>query len=229
MMNYELEDYIVQDPYQPTEKEKLAIEELTNRGLVPEDWNSNKVGITEFKDHIREYMYYEQNCRCAYCRIEIPIGCCFGQREHIVPKKLHPKWIFEPSNLCFACDRCNNFKWDEEVLKKPHSVAYPTDSKAFMIINPFLDKYSDHIKLKEGIIYVGKTKKGRFTIDTCHLYRPDLALERAKQRMVTENTDTVRTQLLALLSTICKSDEEKNKTLKNFEKIVDIYKKKHKA
>ena len=36
MMNYELEDYIVQDPYQPTEKEKLAIEELTNRGLVPE-------------------------------------------------------------------------------------------------------------------------------------------------------------------------------------------------
>lgn len=229
MMNYELEDYIVQDPYQPTEKEKLAIEELRNRGLVPEDWNSNKVGITEFKDHIREYMYYEQNCRCAYCRIEIPIGCCFGQREHIVPKKLHPKWIFEPSNLCFACDRCNNFKWDEEVLKKPHSVAYPTDSKAFMIINPFLDKYSDHIKLKEGIIYVGKTKKGRFTIDTCHLYRPDLALERAKQRMVTENTDTVRTQLLALLSTICKSDEEKNKTLKNFEKIVDIYKKKHKA
>lgn len=52
MMNNELEDYIVQDPYHPTEKEKLAIEELTNKGLVPGDWNSQKAGITEFKDHI---------------------------------------------------------------------------------------------------------------------------------------------------------------------------------
>ena len=59
MMNYELEDYIVQKPYQPTEKEKLAIEELTYKGLVPGDWDSRKAGITEFKDHIREYMYYE--------------------------------------------------------------------------------------------------------------------------------------------------------------------------
>ena len=229
MMNNELEDYIVQDPYHPTEKEKLAIEELTNKGLVPGDWNSQKAGITEFKDHIREYMYYEQNCRCAYCRIELPIACCYGQREHIVPKTPHPKWMFEPRNLCFACEKCNNFKWDEEVLKKPHAVAYPTDSKAFMIINPFLDKYSDHIELKEGIIYVGKTKKGRFTIDTCHLYRPELALERAKKRMETEKTETIRTQLLALLSILPISDEGRNKTLENFEKIVDIYKKKHKV
>lgn len=174
-------------------------------------------------------MYYEQNCRCAYCRIELPIACCFGQREHIVPKVSHPKWIFEPRNLCFACEKCNNFKWDEEVLKKPHAVAYPTDSKAFMIINPFLDKYSDHIELKEGIIYVGKTKKGRFTIDTCHLYRPELALERAKKRMETEKPETIRTQLLALLSILPISNEGKNKTLENFEKIVEKYKKEHKA
>lgn len=226
-MNYELEDYVVQNPYQPTEKEKLAIKELTDKGLVPEDWNSQKVGITEFKNHIREYMYYEQNCRCAYCRIELPIACCFLQREHIVPKTSHPKWMFEPRNLCFACDRCNNFKLDEEVLERPHTIIYPTDSKAFFIVNPFLDKYSDHIELKEGIIYVGKTRKGRFTIDTCHLYRPELALERAKQRMETENADTVRSQLLALLSTVCKSDE-KDKTLGKFEKIVDVYKIKHK-
>lgn len=227
MMNYELEDYIVQDPYQPTEKEKLAIEELTNKGLVPGDWNSSKAGITEFKDNIHEYMYYKQNCRCAYCRIEIPIGCCFGQREHIVPKTPHPEWMFEPRNLCFACDKCNNLKLDKEVLKKPNAVTYPTNSKAFMIINPFLDKYSDHIELKAGIIYVGKTKKGRFTIDTCHLYRPELALERAKKRMETEKPETIRTQLLALLSILPISNEERNKTLENFEKIVEKYKKGH--
>lgn len=133
------------------------------------------------------------------------------------------------SQLCFACNVCNNFKLDEEVLKKPHAVAYPTDSKAFMIINPFLDKYSDHIELKEGIIYVGKTKKGQFTIDTCHLYRPELALERAKKRMETEKPETIRTQLLALLSILPISNEKKNKTLENFEKIVEKYKKEHKA
>ena len=52
----EEEDYIVQNPYHPTEKEKLAIEELANKGLDSGDWNSKKTGITEFKDHMREHM-----------------------------------------------------------------------------------------------------------------------------------------------------------------------------
>lgn len=223
----EHEDYIVQVPYQPTEKERHAIEELMKKGLVSDDWNSKKTGITEFKDHMREHMYYEQNCRCAYCRIELPIACCFLQREHIIPKAMHPKWMFEPRNLCFTCDRCNNFKGDEEVLKNQYAANYPTESNDFLIINPFLDKYSDHIILKNDIIYVGKTKKGRFTINTCHLYRTDLALERAKKRMETENPDTVRTQLLSLLSSLPISDEEKSKVLVNFGKIVKIYKQKH--
>lgn len=223
----EHEDYIVQVPYQPTEKERHAIEELMKKRLVSDDWNSKKTGITEFKDHMREHMYYEQNCRCAYCRIELPIACCFLQREHIIPKAMHPKWMFEPRNLCFTCDRCNNFKGDEEVLKNQYAANYPTESNDFLIINPFLDKYSDHIILKNDIIYVGKTKKGRFTINTCHLYRTDLALERAKKRMETENPDTVRTQLLSLLSSLPISDEEKSKVLVNFGKIVKIYKQNH--
>lgn len=135
--------------------------------------------------------------------------------------------MFEPRNLCFACDKCNNFKGDEEVLRNRYAVAYPTDSKDFLIVNPFLDKYSDHIELKDGIIYIGKTKKGRFTIDTCQLFRPDLALERAKKKMETENPDTVRTQLLALLSSLPILDEEKSKALENFGKVVKIYKQKH--
>lgn len=105
----ELEDFIVQEPYKPTDEEKEAISELEMKGLVPGDWNSGKNGIVSFKDNMREHMYYEQNCRCAYCRIELPIACCFLQREHIVPKTPHPKWMFDPRNLCFACDRCNNY------------------------------------------------------------------------------------------------------------------------
>lgn len=223
----EVEDYIVQNPYQPTEKERLAIEELANKGLDSGDWNSKKTGIKEFKDHISDHMYFEQNCRCAYCRIELSNANTFLQREHIIPKAPHPQWMFEPHNLCITCEKCNNYKGDKEVLRNQYAVAYPTDSKDFLIVNPFLDKYSDHIELRDGIVYVGKTKKGCFTIDTCKLFMPDLALERAKIKMETDKPDTIRTQLLALLPSLPIGDKEKRKTLERFEKIVKIYKLKH--
>lgn len=37
-----LEDFIVQTPYQPSDKEKAAISELKAKGLVPGDWSSGK-------------------------------------------------------------------------------------------------------------------------------------------------------------------------------------------
>lgn len=220
----DLEDFIVQDAYQPTEEEKLAIAELEKKGLVAKDWNSKKKGIKSFKDNMREYMYYEQNCRCAYCRIELPIACCFLQREHIVPKDLHPLWMFYPCNLCFTCDRCNNYKNDKEVLCNPKVMDYPKDSGEFLIINPFLDKYSDHIELINGLIYVGKTKKGRFTIDTCHLYSLNFVLERAKLRMQTEKPDSVQTQILSLLSSMPVSPSESKRFILHLQKIVKMYK-----
>ena len=219
----EFEDFVVQEPYQPTDEEKEAISELEKNGLMPKDWNSGKVGIESFKDHIREHMYEEQNYRCAYCRIELPIACCNLQREHIVPKTPHPKWMFEPRNLCFACDKCNNYKNDAEVLSNPYIEDYPITSGDFLIVNPFLDKYSNHIELKEGIIYVGKTVKGRFTIETCHLFRVDLALERAKQKMKEEDPDSVKCQLLSLLSTTVTA-EEMDKVRLSLEKMVEKYK-----
>ena len=41
----ELEDFIVHSPYSPTEEEKTAISELERKGLVSDDWNSQKKGI----------------------------------------------------------------------------------------------------------------------------------------------------------------------------------------
>lgn len=221
----ELEDFIVQEPYSPTEEEKRAIAELEAKGLEAEDWSSPQKGIVSFKENMRKHMYYEQNCRCAYCRIELPIACCFLQREHIVPKTSHPKLMFEPRNLCFACDRCNNYKKDEEVLTNPEANDYPSNTEDFKIVNPFIHKYSEHIELKEGIIYQGKTDEGRFTVNTCQLFRPDLALERAKQRMKDEDPLTIQSQLLSLLSSLPVSEDEINGVKKNFEKIVKMYKK----
>lgn len=218
------EDFIIQEPYSPTPEELHAIEELKTKGLVPNDWNSQKVGIKSFKDNIRNEMYYKQNCRCAYCRMELFSATHFLQREHIVHKNEHPQWMFEPRNLCVTCDWCNNYKKDEEVLFKPNVEDYPTASEDYKIVNPFLDTYSEHIKIEEDLIYVGKTNKGRFTINTCKLYRPELALERAKQKMKTENPESVMTQMLSLLSTNSFSINELNEVQRRAEQIVRMYK-----
>lgn len=38
----ESENFIVKEPYQPTEDEKKAIAELKAKGLKPQDWKSKK-------------------------------------------------------------------------------------------------------------------------------------------------------------------------------------------
>lgn len=82
----EREDFVVQEPYQPTEDEKYAIEQLENKGLVADDWNSGKKYIKSFKKNLREDMYEKQNKLCAFCRIHIPLSCVQMNREHIVYK-----------------------------------------------------------------------------------------------------------------------------------------------
>lgn len=223
----ELDDFVVDVPYEPTEEELKAINKLKEKGLVSDDWDSGMNGIKSFKKHVREYMYYKQNFRCAYCRIQIPIACCFLQKEHIVPKSLHPKWLFLPINLCFVCDRCNNYKNNEEVLVKPDVAEYPIESDSYKIINPYIDKYSDHIKLEDDILYVAITNKGKFTIETCNLYRTELAIERAKKKMEKNNPDSVKFQLLSLLSRVETLDDSKENLVKKIGQIVEMYKNKN--
>ena len=68
------EDFIIQEPYQPTEEERQAIKELEDKeqGLVAEDWDSQKTYIKSFKKNLRNDMYKKQNKLCAFCRIHVP-------------------------------------------------------------------------------------------------------------------------------------------------------------
>ena len=179
----EIEDFIVTEPYMPSEGEKKAIAELEAKGLAPKNWNSKKKDVVSFKKNLREDMYEKQNKLCAYCRIHVPLACDPMHREHIVHKDAHPQWMFLPQNLCIACSVCNSYKGTKEVLVNKNIEEYPKDGRGFNIIHPMYDRYSDHIELVGGILYRGKTPKGRFTIDTCHLYRVDLAKERVDLRI----------------------------------------------
>lgn len=194
----EQEDFVVQEPYQPTKEEKEAIKELEDKGLVADDWDSGKKYIKTFKINLRKDMYEKQNKLCAFCRVHVPLACVPMHREHIVYKGKHPQWMFLPENLCIACPNCNEFKGTTEVLVDSGARTYPKSGDGFKIIHPLYDKYSDHIELVGGILYRGKTVKGKFTIDTCHLYRVELAEERADQKMYSENKDNIIAKLVHL-------------------------------
>ena len=60
------------------------------------------------------------------------------------------------------------------------------------------DRYSDHIELLGGVLYRGKTDKGIFTIEKCHLYRVGLAEERADQKMYVDNKGKIIAELVHL-------------------------------
>lgn len=222
----EKEDFVVQEPYQPTAKEKQAIDELRNKpqGLVASDWNSKKTHIKSFKENLRLDMYNKQNELCAFCRIHIPYACVPMHREHIVYKNKHPQWTFLPENICVACPSCNGFKGTTEVLVNPQTKIYPKDGNGFNIIHPLYDRFSDHIELLGGVLYRGKTDKGIFTIDTCHLYRIELAEERANQKMYKENKGSIIAELVNLTTLSNQYVDNQEEFIKYIKDIVEGYK-----
>ena len=218
------EDFLVYEPYKPTEMEQSAIKELEGKGLVAEDWDSGKKFIKSFKENLRKEMYRKQNKLCAFCRIHVPLACVPMHREHIVYKDEHPQWMFLPENLCVACPYCNEYKGTTEVLVNPKTKTYPKVGNGFKIIHPLYDKYSDHIELVGGILYRGKTAKGVFTINTCHLYRVGLAEERVDQKMHEENKGNVIAELVHLAAMPEQYVDEKDEFVQYIKDIVGKYK-----
>ncbi len=220
------EDFIVQEPYQPTKEEKQAIAELEAKGLNAKDWDSKKKFIKSFKENLRGDMYKKQNKKCAYCRIHVPLACVSMHREHIVYKDDHPQWMFLTENLCVACPTCNEFKGTTEVLDEPQTTTYPKESAGFKIIHPMYDRYSEHIELVGDVLYKGKTNKGVFTIETCHLYRVDLAEERVDMKRYAENKGKIIAELIKLLKMPNTYVDDMEKFKKIVTKAVNEYNKK---
>lgn len=220
----ELEDFIINEPYQPTVDEKAVIAELEKKGLVPEDWDSGKKHVKSFKENLREDVYEKQNELCAYCRIHVPLACVPMHREHIVYKDDHPQWMFLPKNLCVSCPLCNEYKGTVEVLENPRTTIYPTTGNGFKIVHPMYDRYSEHIELVGGVLYKGKTNKGKFTIATCHLYRVKLAEERATQKIISGDKGSVIAGLLQLLTQSEQYVDDNRKFVKRVTRIVEKYK-----
>jgi len=133
--------------------------------------------LVELRSAVRDHYRTEQSGRCAYCRNEISlISPQNAHVEHIAPKSKHPRFIFEPKNLCVICADCSAIKRDQEVLEAaPDPLSrqvkrYPRASSAFRIVHPHFDRWDEHI-LKVHGFYVDRTPKGHFTIGACVLNR----------------------------------------------------------
>ena len=146
---------------------------------LPEDqkhggvWDSKDADICTIKKTIKDYYIRAQDYTCPYCqqRIEVHHNAAWDA-EHIIPKSTHPKFIFEPLNLCISCKDCNNEKRDKPVLVNNARKTLPVHSEDYTIVHPHFDEFYEHIKIIETAgYYLPCSDKGRKTVETCGLLR----------------------------------------------------------
>lgn len=103
------------------------------------------------------------------------------------------------------------------MLKDDSLTELPTTSDQYLLIHPYLDKYSDNIELVDGILYKGIEDKGKHTIYLGELYRYELAAARAK-KVLERDADSV-TRFILLVS-----DPNNQKLLNNLESFLESIK-----
>lgn len=175
-----IEDFVISQPYIPTIEDKKAFKEASPKDEDKDDWK--KKCLDDFKARFRSDVLKKQNYRCAYCRLELHTNEVTPEIEHIVPKSLKPKWMYEPFNLCLSCKLCNTKKGhDKRVLVNNDIKKLPKTSDSYLLIHPHVDKYSEHIELVNDLLYKGISEKGRYTIWLCELDRYELVSARAME------------------------------------------------
>lgn len=132
-------------------------------------WNDNVVNPV--RKQIKDHYIAEQQQHCCYCNRTYPTdNNAVWDGEHIISKKLAPKFLFEPRNLAASCKDCNIAKNEREVRVTPTRVSFPDKSAHYKIVHPHLDKYSDHIRWY-GEVVSSLTPKGSKLIAMCNLTR----------------------------------------------------------
>ncbi|GFO65042.1 HNH endonuclease [Geomonas paludis] len=139
--------------------------------LAPQDWSDAK--FTDIKTEIKEYYKVIQNYTCPYCQQKIQIDHNMAwDIEHIIPRIMKPKFMFEPQNLCIACKDCNGPKSGKNVLKNSNRKTFPNKPKDYIIVHPHFHSYNDHIEiLVPGLVYRPISDEGKNTAIACDLYR----------------------------------------------------------
>lgn len=138
------------------------------------------------KGKIKKELLIMQNKRCVYCKSKLRAETTAIPIEHVVPKSKHPLFTFEATNLVLSCPMCNTKKSITETLTDPKVIIYPTQSDGFLIINPYVDNYDDHLEIIDGIFICAKSTKGENTVEICKLDRLELAIGKAEDLYINQ-------------------------------------------
>ncbi len=154
--------------------------------LGSKSWKSQVNEVKEFKRQLKKEGMVLQGGRCAWCGLPLgESGRRSVHRDHIAPKARYGQWTYHPMNLVLVCDYCNT-----EVKKTLDTVRIVGDcyeSSEFLIVHPYLeDTIEEHIVFEEilggvGILIIGKSDKGRWTIEKLHLDSPSMTVRRAEE------------------------------------------------
>lgn len=135
----------------------------------PEYWSHEDV--TPVRAEIKKHYIQEQKFMCCYC------GFLYASShglvwdvEHVVPKSIHPDFMFTESNLAVACKDCNLHKSSKETMVDQTATEYPSSGVDFLVVHPHFDEWSNHI-LRVNNTYASRTPKGSWTIKECNLSR----------------------------------------------------------
>lgn len=140
-------------------------------------WNSDAEELKTIRKKFRDANLQRQSYQCCYCRqTKLEDHGLVWDVEHVAPKSLHPRFLFESFNIAVSCKACNIAKSERNTLAG-NPKKYPQDGTRFLIIHPHFDNYDDHIeiiKLGTQFIYRAKNSgKGKATYIACDLIRFD--------------------------------------------------------
>ena len=172
------ENFIIDKPYSLHPEDEHAISNVQNKGLTVRSWTDKE--LDSFKENMRNYLHKKQNGLCAFCRMKIHEENATAELEHFVNKNSRLDWMFLPHNLVLSCKLCNSSKSTKKSLRDMTVTDYPTDGEEFLFVNPYFDRYSEHIEIKNDILYMGITDKGKYTVKECKLNRWKRTIARAE-------------------------------------------------
>lgn len=151
-------------------------------------WASKANVVKAFKSGLKTSLRNAQLGRCCFCR-RLLYHDYASHLEHFLDKDGYGDYTFEILNLALPCGTCNLKKnghfsslskklrdWAQKngtpiVVRCPvltvqlHAGApYPTTPAAFRWVNPYVHNFSDHIEIRRGWVFHGKTREGARTI-----------------------------------------------------------------
>ncbi|HEC2625629.1 TPA: hypothetical protein R2K43_000786 [Raoultella planticola] len=185
-------------------------------------WEQKSNEMIGLKKEIKSHCKFQQYKKCIYCRInQISEYDQVWDVEHIMPKNDFPQFLFHPLNIALSCKQCNRAKFHKSVLNgvvNKEIKEYPMNGMDFIIIHPYLDRYSAHMKVEEmggKYLYTPLSKKGLKTYDMCNLKR--FAISHLINMDESEKAYQIISSVFDLIKEYGHSHSESNLTCKQIE------------